>query len=203
LPEHNETGREHVYYDSDHQVSTNTLADLGFSGTSPAVELDVDDTDGSGPETISLRAIPIKAIDFATTYGTEPDTQNGLPGTTTQYDYAWVGTAAFYVHGYSAALTEAGQVSTAQVEVFVFQGDTMLGLFTVPDFTQVNAIQLFRINFLLQDDGTTVYDFFQLVPEQAIFTDALPQTHVGPDGTVLLRSLEDETPVLNLRGAAH
>lgn len=152
----------------------------------PAVTLDRDDTDGSGPEVITVRTIPYWPSDPYSTQ-IEPDggdNGNFLPKTDPDGNnvyYAWVGVMEYYIDGYDKAGAEAIRPSTgslisstdgsgADAVVYVVKGDELIGKFIVPDFANIRTSDMVRINLFVTN---TEYSYFQVTPNiQAIdYTD--------------------------------
>ena len=208
-----DTNRERIFYND--KDATNTLSDVGIDTTGkaefadePTVELDVDDTDGRGPETVTIRAIP---FDWYSEYQTDgfPAGFNGtdanrLPqqdDSGDDYTYQWYGEMNVYLHGYSDALMTEDSDVGADAEVFVFQGGNILGRFTLPGNQLINAVGLVRINMLsqYQPDAADDFEYFQIVPEIRVYND----TAVGatPTDGYTFRSVEGPE-VINAVGRA-
>lgn len=205
------TGREHILYEN--KTSVNTLGDIGWevdevSGITAddlllkAVNLDVDDTDGSGPETVTIKVIPFDyitalndmgldaATDFYTTLGStlnalDPDMAAGGDDAY----FGWVGVMEFYVDGFNADNSDAtvsdnlmteGEAGGADVTVYITQGTEVKGRYIIPDYTTVKTAAVIRINMLLimpEDDSQDYVDeypleLFQIVPDIRVFQSA-------------------------------
>lgn len=173
-------------------ASDATFGNLNISGdtSTAAVGIERIADQGSGPETVAIRAVP---IDWPgnVNYDTPSTQQNLLPGGS---DYAWVGVLQYYVYGASGDLSVQGESaaeSGADLNVYVTQGSSVLGRYRVPDFTNVEGASLIRINLLAREsDGA---DFYQIVPD----------THLVPeedDGTFRPASSTSNGGVLNIPG---
>lgn len=154
--------RERVYHGV--RTSTSTVGD--FSGvvtdTTPAVTLDVDDVDGSGPETITIKAPPVPASSIS--YRTPSSAAIGLPSGSS---YAWIGVMEFYVNSFSTpSLATEGVSGGASVVVYVVQGSSVEARIVVPDYILIETASVLRINlFVRQSDNTA---FYQFVPDVRI-----------------------------------
>ncbi|RKX83041.1 MAG: hypothetical protein DRP57_08710, partial [Spirochaetes bacterium] len=92
------SGRETIYWDN--KTSDNTIHDVypAETDTRYAVQLDVDDRTGSGPETISIRSFPF--AETATNSSTSGGADTGLPAGT---NYTWIGVMEYYADAFSSA----------------------------------------------------------------------------------------------------
>lgn len=149
-------GRDTVYYGDKESAATYAWF-YGGTDTRPAVKLDRDDLDGSGPETVTIIAPPVYAAVGTTTLTTTGSaTANGLPTGT----YAWLGVMEYYVDSYGTpSLSTEGSSGGANVEVYVIQGSTVKGRFVVPDYIAIEKASVLRINFFLNSSDQPVYQF--------------------------------------------
>ena len=200
--------REKIYYNN--TTSTNTLGSLQIEEGSdvPVVELDVDDRDGSGPETISVRYIPFDwlAVWEGTSYdemwfSTYGSTDKSLtPGV----DYAWVGVMEYYVNGTDADssdgtvsdnLMEEGASGGADVTVYITQGTEVKGRYIIPDYTNVRTAAVIRINLMVEaqyDESSNIngaQELFQILPDIRVF-----QSDAG------IKGISDDSGILVLKG---
>jgi hypothetical protein len=157
-----------------HKITANTLEDLlgAGAGTEPAISLDRDDTDGVGPETISIRTIPYPLTPGSYSGFTISTANAGAPPELLPSgDYEWVGVLEYYVHAYAdnAQLADEGAPGGAEVVVYVIQGDSVKGRYILPDYTDIRTASILKINaFLRLPPGKSSgqeEDFFQIVPD--------------------------------------
>lgn len=176
------TNREAVYpANAETAVSDNTVGEvLGGDSTDPAIELDRDDRDGSGPEVITVRTLPFWPSTYTnsiyTITGDGADNGNYLP---TTHDWAWIGVMEYYIDGWNADDSTAGSwettgnlISTADPDdtgadavVFVVQGSKLLGKFVIPSFANIRTASVVRVNLFVGDDGSEYATYFQIVPD--------------------------------------
>jgi hypothetical protein len=74
-----------------------------------------------------------------------------------------------------------------------FFGNDIKGIYRVPEFTDIQAASLVRINLFTKDTADsgasgTLFDFFQIVPDVRLFQDANQIRNISP-------------AVINLQGA--
>lgn len=189
--------REVVYYGN--PDSTSTYESLDWSaevGTGPVVQLDRDDRDGSGPETITIGAIPVDYYPSNPAMTTTGDSSNML---TTDETYAWVGSMEYFLDSFSASggstsddstLSTEGEASDTEATVYVTQGSEVKGRYTIPDYTTINIAAVLRINMLVYNDaekGET--ELFQIVPDMEIV----------PPG-IGIKGIENQSGILLLEG---
>ncbi len=186
--------REVVYFGN--PDSTATFEDLGWDeevGTGPVVELDRDDQDGSGPETITIGVIPVDYYDSNPTMNTTGDTSNMLTDGET---YAWVGSMEYFLNSFSATggstqddstLSTEGEAGDTEATVYVTQGSEVKGRYTIPDYTTIDIAAVLRINMLVYNGGDT--EFFQIVPDMEIV----------PPG-IGIKGIDNESGILLLEG---
>jgi hypothetical protein len=182
--------RGHLYPGLNQPFSDPTVDNIDATGsTDPAIAITQVDSDGSGPETVAIRTVP---VDYFTnlvnpgnngTFNITPDSStNMLPenGST----YAWIGVLNYYVHGRSGNLMTEGETATenADLTVYVIQGENVLGKYRLPEFTTIDAARLIRVNLLAENTGTTAFPFFQLVPEQQLVAGADQTEDITPAG---------------------
>ncbi|NOY09325.1 MAG: carboxypeptidase regulatory-like domain-containing protein, partial [Spirochaetes bacterium] len=166
--------REHISWEN--IASLNTVRAVMNGDTSypnePAVTLDRDDTNGSGPEVITVRTIPYwPAVGYST--GITPDgtdSGNYLPKTDpdgVSVAYAWVGVMEYYIDGYDKDGLESARPATgslissadssADAVVYTVKGNELIGKFIVPDFANIRTADMIRINLFVTD---TDYSYF-------------------------------------------
>lgn len=212
------TNRQRIYWN---RKTTNGGSQTATKGTDVAydfdkdgngtnetfrAEMDRDDTDGSGPETITVRTFPVEILEdntagdkFAGGGSTLLDTRTAPDG------WYWVGAMEYYVDAYSANsdLTRdsdppanlADGSNGADVVLYVFQGSTILGEYRMPSETTITTGSVLRINMLWRydDDGdiaTTALDeryteFYQFVPDIRVVNGTAGIRSVA-DGTILV-----------------
>ncbi|MFP4382801.1 MAG: carboxypeptidase-like regulatory domain-containing protein [Spirochaetia bacterium] len=187
--------REVVYFVD--TGSTSTFESLGWDaadGTGPVVELDRDDRDGSGPETITIGAIPVDYYPSNPALTTTGDTSNML---TTDETYAWVGSMEYFLDSFSATggstaddstLSTEGEAGDTEATVYVTQGSEVKGRYTIPDYTTINQAAVLRINMLVDDEET---ELFQIVPDLEIVPPGIGIKGIGNEAGILL--LEGKT----------
>jgi hypothetical protein len=191
------TGREIIYYSNKTSVNTLETLEWGEGLTDRAVELDVDDVDGSGPESISIRAIP---FDYSTALGGIDDkeydfyTTEGLlfNALDTTKVYGWLGVMEYYINGNNADfddttsnnnLMNEGEAGGADVTVYVAQGTQIKGRYIIPDYTKVAGSAVIRINLLVQmnaGDLAAPTEVFQILPDIRVFQNLGSPGSTGP-----------------------
>jgi hypothetical protein len=165
-----------------HDNKTSTLTVTG--GTAYRVSLDVDnrgrDTDpAGGPETITIREVPFN--DQVTT-NEFPRADAGL-GSNYDATIEWNGVMEYYVRAYAhttdadgvaasgavaeSYLAEVGTGQSADAKLYVFQGETILGAYTLPKFTDIKNASLLRIHCFEDTAGS----WFQLWPHTTLVTE--------------------------------
>ena len=156
------------------------------------VSLDTDATLGSGPETISVRAFPF--LEDSTDVSTTGGAATGLPAGS----YTWVGVMEYYVDAYDSSwsdttndrsedyLSEVGTGNSADAVLWVIQGTSILGKYTVPDYTQIKTSSLVRINCFFNSSDQEVY---QLVPDIRVL-----------QSTSGIRSIDDNNGIIVVTG---
>jgi hypothetical protein len=165
------SGRETVYWKE--KGSRCDLDDVGFTGDYRAcVELDVDDRNGAGPETLSIRAIPFDWYSRNPVFDIDGGGATQLP---IGYSYAWIGVMQLYVHGFSDALQDEGEYLGAEVEIYVFSDDQFEGLYLLPRYTNINAASVLRINLFARDDNV---DFYQITPDLRVLNQYSPDDDI-------------------------
>jgi hypothetical protein len=201
------SAREMVYYgvpstasDSsatwDSSAHTNTLnlgtVDLDYDedGTAETwyISLDTDATQGSGPETITVRAFPF--VDPAVNVSTTGGASTGLA---TGTNYTWVGVMEYYVDAYDSNwedatndtsteyLSTVGEGSQAGAVLWIVQGTTILGKYTIPDYTKVKGASVVRVNCFYNSDG---YEVYQIVPDLRVLQSTSGIRSIGDDGII-------------------
>jgi hypothetical protein len=191
--------RVEIYYgnpDSLYEVDL-TPDDTTDDVAVPAVSLDVDDTDGQGPETITIAGIPFE--DWLEDSSTQGGAYTGLPEVTGDSCYAWVGVMEYYINAYESGKADSAgdylsQVDTgesADAVLYVMQGNTLMGIYTVPTYTNIETASVVKINMFWEYDAEADvwYEFFQIAPDLRILQD-----------TALIKGTE--TGVINIRGRA-
>lgn len=156
--------------------------DYNLDGTNDtwSVSLDVDDRDGAGPETITVRNIPGLNSDWTYAGWVQDyagDADPDFSGVASEgYDY--VGVMEYYVRAYNYAtgdvaadiedsyLSEVSDGQSADAVLYVFLGDQIMGAYTIPTYTQIKNASVVRINTFLVDTGLSYY-----IPEYIIYPD--------------------------------
>ena len=188
-------GRGHMdYTDANTPVTYTDYEDT----TVTALCLDVDDTDGRGPETISIKAIPFDT----TAYGnsTIGGARTGLPTLPDSGDvdnpnyYSWVGVMEYYIDAFTSATPPPGETSTsdpnatlstvgegsssADAILYVMQGNSVLGCYTIPTYTSIKTASVVRINMFTKyiydapNEGYDPYETFQISPDIRVLQEA-------------------------------
>ncbi len=161
------------------------------------VELDRDDTDGGGPESIIVRTHP--ASYTSTLNSTTGGGTTGLPSVTGDRYYTWVGVAQVYADAFAAVQSStrdddaqlASGTDGADAVLYVFQqASGILGEYRIPRFTDIQTASLVRVNmFWDSGDDTSTFDddttYFQIVPNIQI--------------TDKIRGIEDEIVTISGR----
>lgn len=150
------------------------------------VELDVDnrgadDERPGGPETITVRTFPFVYSTDPFFDSTDGGGDTGLPEHTDANDqYIWVGAMEYYADAFSRTgagttteddlLSDVGETG-ANVELFVFSGDDVIGVYTIPDYTKVKTASLVRINMFYEWDHSESEEslYYQIVPDIRVF----------------------------------
>lgn len=169
--------REVIYWDN----LESTLDVTG--GSAPRISLDVDnrgrDTEpAGGPETMTIRQVPFD--DVATTKFNREDAGYGSGYDST---ISWNGVMEYYVRAYAhttdsdgnpesgvvaeSYLAEVASGESAEAKMYVFQGDTILGAYTLPKFTDIKNASLLRIHCFKDSGG----EWFQLWPHTTLVPD--------------------------------
>ena len=193
--------REKIYgtYGSDNTIEQ-VLGLTAGTDTRKAVQGDRDEMDGNGPETISIRTVPIWpessegvaanpiATGFAGTayaVGGNYLPVNGPDGGVAQY--LWGGVMTYYVHGYSAEsqipdteataadlISSSGTTGGADLIVYVTQGSTLLAKFVWPEGTDMRTASFFKIHFFVGRDASAAagvtFVYYQIIPDMAILS---------------------------------
>ncbi|MFP4442761.1 MAG: carboxypeptidase-like regulatory domain-containing protein [Spirochaetia bacterium] len=192
--------REVVYWYN--PGSENDLYDLLWEETdtnTPAVQLDRDDRDGSGPETITIEVIPFDYFTTGPNRTTTGDSSNML---TTGETYSWVGSMEFFVDSFAesgvtsddSTLATEGEAGGAEVTIYVTQGSEVKGRYTIPDYTTIDTAAVLRINMLVYDDADKdgeETELFQIVPDLEIVPPGIGIKGIGNEAGILL--LEGKT----------
>lgn len=168
-------------------------ADDDGTAESYYIELDVDATLGGGPETITVRAFPW--ADNGESVNTNPTDENALPESVT---YAWVGVMEYYVDAYEneygnttatnnylSANSGSSSVS-ADAVLYVLQGTTLLGKYTVPEYNSISTASLVRVNCFWNSNDASVY---QIIPDLRVL-----QTTDG------VKSITDSDGIITVTG---
>ena len=149
----------------DAEQSTTTMAVYGESSSDPIVKRDREVTSGANsPETITLRGVPFDYYSggniMPTAYQTTGGTSSGLD----TGNYAWLGTADYYIDAFSTAvLATEGQAAATNAIVYVTQGNEVKGRFPIGDFMDLDTLSVLRINMFVMDDASKT-EVFQIVP---------------------------------------
>jgi hypothetical protein len=189
------SGREHIY-PTFNEASSNTVgAVLDITNSNPAISLDRDDMDGFGPEVITIKTIPfwpstLTLTDSTLTFpGDGEGTGNHLPnldGASTD-DWTWIGTMDYYVDGWNATTANAAQGTTgdissttdsgADAKLYITQGSSIKGVYTVPTYGDFRTVKIARINMFV---GTGNVWRLQFVPEVEVTEYASIKSLEGP-----------------------
>lgn len=181
--------REHLYA-SGQTDSVATKADIedGTDNRS-AVEVTLRDANESGPETISVRALPVDYFLKVPTgdFDIVGNATTLLPEDSNK-SYAWLGVMNYYVHGKGGNLMTEDQTASnggADLTIYVFQGDTKLGKYRLPEFTTIEAASVIRMNMFTEFDSSTSEEasFIQLVPDLRILNDVPDSGDIQPAAT--------------------
>ena len=140
-------------------------------------KLDIDDRDGNGPETITISGNWFSFFDGDTPATGNTTVADYLPGFDHTTNYQWDGVLEYYVYAFASDsdgatadtsfLSQADSGQSADAVLYVFQGDSMLGAYTVPTFTDLKAASLLRINCLWEYIAAEAdwFPFFYIVPD--------------------------------------
>lgn len=182
------SGREQIDYTT--KTSVRTIDNVyGDGDTRSAVQLDVDDRDGTGPETISVRSFPF--MDSANDLNTSGGGSTGLPAG----NYTWIGVMEYYADAYSSVgsdttsatdyLSNVGTGASADAVLYVMQGETLLGIYTVPTYTKVKTASLLRINMFYDANG----EYYQIVPDLRVLqsTTEVKSLGNGDNGIIVVK----------------
>lgn len=160
------------------------------------IELDVDNSGAStqiagGPETVTIRTFPF--YETATNSSTTGGVATGLPSlSSTSGFYTWVGVMDFYIDAYKkdhATNTTSNYLSTttntnsAEAVVYVLQGSTTLGVYTVPTWTDVKAASIIRINCFYNNSNAEVY---QIVPNIKVLQTISEAKNLSNDNGIIV-----------------
>ncbi len=173
--------RAKIYWDNKESLNT-VYAVMGNDSNypeDPAVNLDRDDRDGSGPEVITVRSLPYWIDSSDTNAAITPDgTDSGNylplkdPDGNSVY-YSWVGVMEYYIDGYNKDSSTAGYradsdnlISStdgtgADAVLYVVRGSELLGKFPVPAYANLRTMDMVRVNLFVTSTG---YSYFQIVP---------------------------------------
>ncbi len=163
-----------ITYSSTFEIDTNADGTLDSWYTS----LDVDDRNGAGPETITMRSLPIPYVtpgDYSVDYasGTNHKYLND------SYEYDFIGTMEYYVNAYSSATADAttpqieadsylSQVTegySADAVLYVFCGADLIGIYTIPTYTEIKTASVVRIDAFLSEEGGEYYEEMLIYPD--------------------------------------
>jgi hypothetical protein len=132
------------------------------SSASNEIVLDVDDQDGTGPETISVGwTSPWTAGDgtsFSPSLITDLNTTDTAP-------VVWAGTLEYYVDGYSDSLSTQGSYVGAHPVLYIFSGANCIGIYDVPDYTDIDTASLARIQVFNDATFKDETYFFAIYPD--------------------------------------
>lgn len=163
----------------------------GESGSTIYLDLDNwgdDDQNPGGPETITIKDFPMKdsleAAGVMNGIATPSYTSTGLgdPSRLEQGRYFWAGVMEFYINAYNrdvsdapnddpdSLLSTADSADSADTVVYVFQGDSQLGVYTVPTYTTVKTASVLKINLfygkpVLDNPAGNYYKYYQILPD--------------------------------------
>jgi len=115
--------------------------------------LDVDDTSGEGPETITLLGSQTGSA-TGSTYDVSSSTPF-LGSVLTAGSYYWMGAGEYYLDAYSGI-----SLDTQDVRVVVTQGSSVKGIFTLPTNMTQKTISLFRVQLFYSADQEEYYMVF-------------------------------------------
>jgi hypothetical protein len=128
-----QTNRNVLFWSDKYSSGAATTYDYAYSGSTNntyRANLDVDDRDGRGPETMTMRALPFdtSSTPYSGNYLGGDDT--GLPLLTAPADYTWHGAAEIYAHGYSAGTgVTSATISSAADDATGTNSDVVLYVF--------------------------------------------------------------------------
>lgn len=140
--------RDTVYYSAKNAAATNFAY------------LDVDDTDGIGPETVTLNGVNTGTQGTAPTITVSASSPDGLGSVLTAGTYYWLGFAEYYLDSFTGTLTTASTSTTAGAVAYITQGTSVIGKYEVPLYTGMNTVSLFRAHLLYDTAMTNFYLVF-------------------------------------------
>ena len=140
--------------------------------TSEYASLDVDDTSGEGPETITLLGSQTGSVLSGSTFTVSSSTPY-LGSVLTAGNYYWMGAGEYYLDAY----TTGTSLDTQDVRVVVTQGSSIKGIFTLPSNMTQETISLFRVQMFYSADQNEYFMVF--MPDLRLV-----------DGTAGIKSIE-------------
>lgn len=135
-------------------VFYNNKQDYNSFGT-----LDVDITDGVGPETITIDGTKTGGVS-GTAIVVNSLTPDNLGSGLSPGNYYWMGSADYYIKGPSENISNSGNANGANPVVYVTQGESVIGRYEVPKYVEINTLALFRIHLFYNSDNTLFYLVF-------------------------------------------
>ncbi|MBI9097409.1 MAG: carboxypeptidase regulatory-like domain-containing protein [Spirochaetaceae bacterium] len=118
------------------------------SSASNEIVLDRNDTDGTGPETISVAYTTPWTPNVGTTQF-NPNTEiTPLIGSGDTAAVTWAGTMEYYIDGNGDNFSTQGSYAGSHPVLYVFDGASCIGIYRVPDYTDASIASLARIQVL-------------------------------------------------------
>lgn len=138
-----------------------------------SVELTAENNE-DGEEVVIIRRAPFENTNL--TYQSNLESNKGFASNT---DYAWIGVTEVYVEGNGTSVT------AVDLEVSIYNGnDDLLMSFTMPGGTSLPAMSVARIHHFLADNGSSVSDYYVIVPDQKTIAEANDYRSAGGDITI-------------------
>ncbi|HAP42554.1 MAG: hypothetical protein A2087_01295 [Spirochaetes bacterium GWD1_61_31] len=159
------TGRSKIYHAN--KGSTDTFA-----------MLDVDNTDGTGPETISVLGNQGPLADSGV--GVIPTSTSFIMSALPAGNYYYMGAGEYYVNAYTAATS----LDVQDVRVVITQGSSIKGIFNLPTNLTQETVSLFRVHYF--NDATEANYYMVFVPDFRLVGTG------GTDGQAAIRSLSND-----------
>jgi len=137
---------------------------IQYGTASDFAMIDVDDTNGTGPETVSLMGAnagsgttTLTAVNAATPY---------VGGLLTAGNYYWMGAAEYYVDSYTSGTV----LDDKDVKVIITQGEDIKGIFVVPVDMSIKTLSLLRVQIFYDQANTSTTLVF--MPDVRLVQDA-------------------------------